>query len=55
MYKNVLEKKIKDLLFSSIKVKSLDCNDCDQLCNVGQSQSPVELEPPGAGGLGGPW
>ncbi len=47
--------KIKDLLFSSIKITSLDRNDRDRLRNVGRLHSPVELEPPGAGGLGGPW
>ena len=47
--------KIKDLLFSSIKVTSLNRNDRDRSRDVGRSHSPVELEPPGAGGLGGPW
>ena len=47
--------KIKNLLVSLKKVASMHCNDYYRSRNVRRSHSPVKLEPPGAGGLGGPW
>ena len=38
-----------------MKVTSLDRNDRYRSLDVRRSHSPVELEPPGAGRLGGPW
>jgi len=51
----ILVNKIKNLLVWSIKVPLPDCNDRDRPRDVRRSHSPVKLELPGAGGLGGPW
>jgi hypothetical protein len=51
----IVVNKIKVLLVSSIKITSPDRDDRDRLRDVRWSHSPVELKPPGAGRLGGPW
>jgi hypothetical protein len=51
----IIVNKIKVILFTSIKITSPDRDDRDRLHDVRRSHSPVELKPPGAGGLGGPW